>query len=175
MGALALAAALVFAPAGRYIPSPQAAGTGQTGGTWETAETAESGAGERDPAPQPAQAPVPPLRVQAAPLADEILTDAVSPVGTTINLFDYWITSQYAPDDTDPPDMDQGINQGHLLRFSRVSQNQPNIINRYTGSAQPRPGIVRDLLQNGYPVLSEDGESLSYLFDPNQPSAGKAS
>lgn len=175
MGALALAAALVFAPAGRYIPSPQAAGTGQTGGTWETAETAETGAGERNPAPQPAQNAVPPLRVQAAPLADEILTDAVSPVGTTINLFDYWITSQYAPDNTDPPDMDQGINQGHLLRFSRVSQNQPNIINRYTGSAQPRPGIVRDLLQNGYPVLSEDGESLSYLFDPNQPSAGKAS
>ena len=45
---LALAAALVFAPAGRYIPSPQAAGTGQTGGTWETAETAESGAGEAE-------------------------------------------------------------------------------------------------------------------------------
>lgn len=176
MGALALAAALLFAPAGRYIPAPQAAGTGQTGETARTAETAESGAGETEPAPQhPAQAPVLPMQAQAAPLADEILTDAVSPVGTTINLFDYWITSQYAPDNIDPPDMDQGINQGHLLRFSRVSQSQPNIINRYTGSAQPRSGIVRDQLQSGYPVLSENGESLSYLFDPNQPSAGKAS
>ena len=160
--------------AGTY-PRPQAAGTGQTGETARTAETAESGAGETDAAQHPAQDAVLPMQAQAVPLADEILTDAVSPVGTTINLFDYWITSQYAPDNIDPPDMDQGINQGHLLRFSRVSQSQPNIINRYTGSAQPRSGIVRDQLQSGYPVLSENGESLSYLFDPNQPSTGKAS
>lgn len=112
----------------------------------------------------------------ALPLAAaSILTDAVSPVGTTINLFDYWITGQFEPDNVDPANLDQGINAGHLLWFLKRANNQPDPINNYTGSARPYPGIVEDLLQNGYPVLSQNGQSLDYLFDPAQPNAGKAS
>ena len=113
----------------------------------------------------------------AAPLAsDRVLTDAVSPVGTTINLFDYWITTQNAPDTTNPPDMDQGINQGKLLQFTAAAPRNPNGgINDYTGSAKPRTGIVQDLLQNNYPILSQGNQSLNYLFNPNQANPGKAS
>ena len=107
--------------------------------------------------------------------ADDVLTDAVSPVGTTINLFDYWITGQFEPDNVDPANLDQGINAGHLLWFLKNAYNQPNPINNYTGSARPRTGIVRNLLQNGYPALTEDDQSLAYLFNPSLPNAGKAS
>lgn len=108
--------------------------------------------------------------------SDAVLTDAVSPVGTTINLFDYWITTQNAPDTTNPPDMDQGINQGKLLQFTAAAPRNPNGgINDYTGSAKPRTGIVQDLLQNNYPILSQGNQSLNYLFNPNQANPGKAS
>ena len=118
-----------------------------------------------------------PRQAAAAPLAsDAVLTDAVSPVGTTINLFDYWITTQNAPDTTNPPNMDQGINQGKLLQFTAAAPRNPNGgINDYTGSAKPRTGIVQDLLQNNYPVLSQGDQSLNYLFDPTLANPGKAS
>ncbi|PWM59480.1 MAG: hypothetical protein DBX91_05795 [Subdoligranulum variabile] len=102
------------------------------------------------------------------------MPDAVSPIGTTINLFDYWITTRDAPDNVNPPDMDQGINAGRVLRFS-VSPGQGNGLNNYTGSAAPRTGMVDSTLQDGYPMLRESGQSLDYLFDPALPSDGKAS
>ena len=118
-----------------------------------------------------------PRQAAAVPLAsDAVLTDTVSPVGTTINLFDYWITTQNAPDTTNPPNMDQGINQGKLLQFTAAAPRNPNGgINDYTGSAKPRTGIVQDLLQNNYPVLSQGDQSLNYLFDPTLANPGKAS
>ena len=145
--------------------------TGETA-TGETAAvlpaTGESGT---RPSAAPRQA------AGAALLAsDAVLTDAVSPVGTTINLFDYWITTQNAPDTTNPPDMDQGINQGKLLQFTAAAPRNPNGgINDYTGSAKPRTGIVQDLLQNNYPILSQGNQSLNYLFDPTLANPGKAS
>lgn len=108
--------------------------------------------------------------------AGNILTDTVSPVGTTINLFDYWITTRFAPDNVNPADMDQGINAGKLLQFTAAAPRNPNGgINDYTGSDKPRTGIVQNTLQNGYPVLSQGDQSLAYLFNPNLANAGKAS
>ena len=104
--------------------------------------------------------------------AGDILTDGVSPVGTTINLFDYWLTTRFAPDNVDPPDVgNAGINAGHVLRFG----NNPGggAINQYTGSAAPRTGMVDDTLQGGYPQLSDSGQSLDYLFNPNLANQGK--
>ena len=108
--------------------------------------------------------------------AGNILTDTVSPVGTTINLFDYWITTRFAPDNVNPADMDQDINAGKLLQFTAAAPRNPNGgINDYTGSDKPRTGIVQNTLQNGYPVLSQGDRSLAYLFNPNLANAGKAS
>ena len=40
----------------------------------------------------------------AAPrAAGQVVEGTVSPIGTTINLFDYWITTRDAPDNTNPP------------------------------------------------------------------------
>lgn len=137
-----------------------------------TAETATGESATAETGVQAASLPAAP-----APLAsDAVLTDAVSPVGTTINLFDYWITTQDAPDNVNPPDMDQGINQGKLLQFTASAPRRPNGgINDYTGSAKPRTGIVQDLLDNGYPILSQGDQSLAYLFNPTQANPGKAS
>ncbi len=108
------------------------------------------------------------------PLADgEIVTDGVSPIGTTINLFDYWITTRDAPDNVNPPDLNQGINAGKALLFT-ANAGVGSGINNYTGSSAPRTGMVDATLQNGYPQLTQSGQSLDYLFNPSLPNAGKA-
>lgn len=112
----------------------------------------------------------------------------VSPRGTTINVFDYWITSQDDPDNVtqalvnDQGELNerykQGINANHTLKFgagmgTSTDNNESLInswdINYWTGDSAPRQGIVSDTLTDGYPSLSgTDGigtESLSYLFD----------
>lgn len=164
LAALMLASVLLFSGEGWCIPAPRAEGI----------------AGEETEAALAATADTALPAVLAAPSApaeqnDDVLTDTVSPIGTTLNLFDYWITGQFEPDNVDPANLDQGINAGHLLWFLRNAANQPNAINNYTGSANPRTGIVKNTLQNGYPVLSQNGESLAYLFNPDQPNQGKAS
>lgn len=139
-------------------PAPQAA-------TAESAATPEQAA-ETPPAPAqdwPA----------ALPLAEgDVIPDTVTPIGTTIDLFDYWITTRDAPDNVDPPDMDQGINAGRALLFT-ASAPRGSGINDYTGSAAPRTGMVRATLQDGYPTLQQSGQSLNYLFNPGLANAGK--
>lgn len=119
------------------------------------------------------------------PFSDHIV-NGVSPNGTTINLFDYWITSQDASDNTDPADLtNQGINKDHALLFFKNGRGKWN---QWTNSKNPFSGIVKDHLENGYPVLNNldtnnmanvkgrDGnESLRYLFDPSYNCDGKAS
>lgn len=106
----------------------------------------------------------------------------VSPLGTTINLFDYWLTNQTDSDGKNPDDFEnQGINHNHALLFGKGmgDYGQPNYgdWNKWTGDEDPRTGIVDSQLDNGYPVLhltisgtaidGRDGrESLAYLFDP---------
>ena len=120
--------------------------------------------------------------VAPAPAAARAATDdntvaGVSPRGTTINLFDYWLTAQDAADDANPADYKNlGINADHVLKFGKgmgqVSATAPlndTSVNDWTMSSQPRTGIVeRTLAANDYPTLSSalGGGSLAYLFSP---------
>lgn len=129
---------------------------------------------------------------------DDHLVNGLSPSGTTIDLFDYWITSQTDADnvrmkhDYDTNHYDMGINKNHAIIFGRDIpwyNNNPGKWNQWTGNSTPRTGIVRDKLgDDGYPSLNNlnmrtaswlsdrDGnESLAYLFNPNTSAEGKAS
>ena len=110
----------------------------------------------------------------------------LTPFGTTINLFDYWISAQDDADNNNPADYkNQGINAGHILNFGTgmgqsqkpYEANETNV-NQWTQTAQPRTGIVQNELgDDGYPHLNEKvggTESLSYLFDGTERD-GKAS
>lgn len=182
LAALALAAAMLYITA---APPVENAASLRPGGHRAPAATAETATGETA-LPEKSQTAENALTApadggrgvteDALPAAANLVTDTVSPVGTTINLFDYWITTRFAPDNVNPPDMDQGINAGKLLQFTASAPRNPNGgINDYTGSAKPRTGIVQNTLQNGYPILSQGDQSLAYLFNPTLPNAGKAS
>lgn len=114
----------------------------------------------------------------------------VSPLGTTINLFDYWLTTKQTDrDDVNPDDFeDQGINEDHALLFGKGIGDMPKDYgdwNKWTKGVSPRKGIVASQLgEDGYPVLDlttsgtaidgRDGkESLAYLFDPDKSHEGK--
>ena len=107
----------------------------------------------------------------------EHTVQGVTPFGTTINLFDYWISAQNDADNNNPADYkNQGINAGHILNFGAgmgqsqkpYEANETNV-NQWTQTAQPRTGIVQNKLgDDGYPQLNANvggTESLSYLFD----------
>lgn len=126
----------------------------------------------------------------------------VSPRGTTINLFDYWVTGNENNDNWDWSDLSEsqrnsGINSGHTLKFGKGMGNDPDNnndlddnpsndhdssvyvadsdnVNLWTHSGNPRTNIVQSQLEDGYPVLSDSlgGESLDYLFNTDD-GAGK--
>lgn len=100
-----------------------------------------------------------PLRAEAA-ISDHTVP-TISPSGTTINLFDYWVNSE----DHLSVSGSDGINKGHRFKFK--DQGASDDLNRYTGGSSPRFGIVNNVLTGGYPKLTNswDGESLGYLFD----------
>ena len=100
-----------------------------------------------------------PARAEAA-ISDHTVT-TISPSGTTINLFDYWVN----PDDHLSVSGNGGINANHQFKFK--DQGASEELNRYTGGPSPRIGIVNRVLTDGYPKLTDrwDGESLGYLFD----------
>lgn len=120
---------------------------------------------------------------------DNHLVNGLSPSGTTIDLFDYWIDNQTAFDNNNPTDFhNKGINSNHRLLFGRGMQgDQYGSLNNWTGNISPRTGIVQNGLgSDGYPVLNNqtDGtlisgrptnESLAYLFDTNKQVSGKES
>lgn len=132
----------------------------------------------------------------AAPAAavDHVVDDTVSPSGTTIDLFDYWLTTE---DGSENPGniTSAGINAGNQLWFSDGIPEGGNgdygkTINHYVGGGKgPYFGIVApELGHDGYPVLAEgktyslaDGgrqtepRSLAYLFNPLVSSAYKRS
>lgn len=122
------------------------------------------------------------------PFQDKIV-NGLSPNGTTINLFDYWITTKRTDEDNvgyteNNVDIfiNQGINKNHALLFGR-GMSGPNDLgswNIWTESVEPRTGIVKNELgQDGFPVLNlskqidsasklygrNGEESLAYLFD----------
>lgn len=126
---------------------------------------------------------------------DDHTVSGVSPRGTTINLFDYWVTGNANYDNWDWSKLSEdqrnsGINSGHTLKFGKGMGNDPDDnndldddprndhdssvyvaeidnVNKWTHSGNPRTNIVQAQLQDGYPVLSDTlgGESLAYLFD----------
>lgn len=100
-----------------------------------------------------------PLRAEAA-ISDHTVP-TISPSGTTINLFDYWVN----PDDHLSVSGSGGVNAGHKFQFNDGKGDWP--LNQWTGGTSPRPGIVNNTLSDGYPKLSEalGDESLDYLFD----------
>lgn len=89
------------------------------------------------------------------------MVPTISPSGTTINLFDYWVNSE----DHLSVSGSDGINKGHRFKFKDQGANDD--LNRYTGGSFPRSGIVNNVLTGGYPKLTDSwgGESLGYLFD----------
>lgn len=89
------------------------------------------------------------------------MVPTISPSGTTINLFDYWVNSE----DHLSVSGSDGINKGHRFKFKDQGANDD--LNRYTGGSSPRSGIVNNVLTGGYPKLTNNwgGESLGYLFD----------
>lgn len=100
-----------------------------------------------------------PLRAEAA--ISDYTVPTISPSGTTINLFDYWVNSE----DHLSVSGSDGINKGHRFKFK--DQEASDDLNRYTGGPRVRTGIVNNVLAGGYPKLTNrwEGESLGYLFD----------
>ena len=100
-----------------------------------------------------------PLRAEAV-ISDHTVP-TISPSGTTINLFDYWVN----PDNHLSVSGNGGINKNHRFQFK--DQGASKELNRYTGGSQVRTGIVNNVLDGGYPKLTDrwEGESLGYLFD----------
>ena len=100
-----------------------------------------------------------PLRAEAA-ISDHTVP-TISPSGTTINLFDYWVN----PDNHLSVSGNGGINKNHRFQFK--DQGASEELNQYTGGSQVRTGIVNNVLDGGYPRLIDrwEGESLGYLFD----------
>lgn len=100
-----------------------------------------------------------PLRAEAA-IPDHTVP-TISPSGTTINLFDYWVN----PDDHLSVSGSGGVNAGHKFQFNDGKGDWP--LNHWTGNTNPQPGIVSNTLSDGYPQLSGTygGDSLRYLFD----------
>ena len=95
-----------------------------------------------------------------AEISDHTVT-TISPSGTTINLFDYWVN----PDNHLSVSGNGGINASHRFQFNDGQGDAP--LNHWTGNTNPRPGIVSNTLSDGYPQLSGTygGDSLRYLFD----------
>ena len=128
------------------------------------------------------------------PYADHIV-QGISPLGTTIHLFDYWLDSQTAADNginNQHDFLSKGINNDHALLFGNGMGDDQNSIgewNKWTGNEEPYKGIVKSKLgYDGYPHLNlsdklegtlhalKDGhQSLAYLFAPEISVDGKAS
>ncbi len=119
----------------------------------------------------------------------------VSPLGTTIDIFDYWVTAVQENDGevpngiklSDPANIEKyalsGINGQGILKFATEGPSVDNI-NVWTGDkGSIRFGMVQPRLVKGYPVLvanqstgfdgsnpdlpnsTNEGESLAYLFN----------
>lgn len=110
-------------------------------------------------APEPAQA------------IPEQTVSTVSPSGTTINLFDYWVTDAQSNSISG----NSGINSGHQLQFTDGSGAG---INGWSGSGAPTSFVSSTLSDDGYPQIAAGthgsdrsgrfpytSESLAYLFD----------
>ena len=101
-----------------------------------------------------------PTRAEAA--VSDHTVPTISPSGTTINLFDYWVNSE----DHLAISGSDGINKNRKLRFKDGGADG-EALNKWTTNSSPYTGIVNSVLTDGYPKLTDrwDGEPLGYLFD----------
>ena len=123
--------------------------------------------------------------VTDAPFQDH-LVNGVSPNGTTINLFDYWLTERTDSDNEDPWPEDgkiqfpiqqnYGINKDHAFLFgaTMAKDGMPYFgkWNAWTGSNEVYAGIVQDKLVDGYPALNltqAEVDGARYPYDPQGP------
>ncbi len=122
------------------------------------------------------------MAVAAKKLTQKGTVQGVTPNGTVINVFDYWLTDRNSPDSPLLPNHDkptEGINYGHALKFT--ADGIGDSTNHWTGDKNPRTGLVESTLgSDGYPRLTvaaangsgsydNNPESLAYLFDPTAP------
>lgn len=114
-----------------------------------------------------------------APYSDHIV-NGVSPNGTTIDLFDYWVTANQTDADNNSLNganeeqakalINGGINNNHALIFGNglADYNNKNGAqafgswNTWTGDDSPKTGIVQNELgEDGYPVLNLEDSDIS--------------
>lgn len=108
--------------------------------------------------------------VLAAPTA--VSADDARDAGITVNLHDY--TADTVNYEAGGRPWEQTM---HALRFGDGDKTNDSV-NRWTNSEAVLSGILQDTLVNGYPALSTgwlsdsqlDGESLAYLFNPQDTS-----
>lgn len=122
----------------------------------------------------------------------EHIVAGVSPAGTTINLFDYWVTARTDADigvdgikTKENENHSRGINQGHALLFITGDYYgfNPGNWNKWTGDGsmtpntpeKPYAGIVKKNLQDGYPVLNDLNTSDNSLHQSMQDRDGRES
>lgn len=99
-------------------------------------------------------------------------TDEAQDAGITVNLHDYTADAVNYGAGWSP--LEQTM---HALRFGDGDKTNDSV-NRWTNSEAVLSGILQDTLVNGYPALSTgrlsdsqlDGESLAYLFNPQDTS-----
>lgn len=108
------------------------------------------------------------LKAKSSRALEDHTVKGMSPQGTTINLFDYWVNERDSADYPYENNHNGGINAGHQLKFTTAGGS----MNAWTGGINPRQGMVSNTLVNGYPQLSGDQslgmtqtESLDYLFN----------
>lgn len=120
------------------------------------------------------------VAVEQANPAQAGTVEGITPNGTVINLFDYWLIDRVSTheggDLGEGNKSDNGINEGHTLKFT--PNGFGDLTNKWTGNASPRAGIVANRLGgDGYPTLTQwaadnsgtddkDVQSLAYLFNP---------
>ena len=111
----------------------------------------------------------------------------VTPSGTTINMFDYWVTTQgdtgainsHDKGDESYAQNNSGINKDHVFKFIGHESVGVNV---WTGAGNGPRSFVENTLVNGYPAIKAgeyngvtyDETSLAYLFDSSA-QEGKAS
>lgn len=86
----------------------------------------------------------------------------MNPMGTVINLFDYWQSTQTSADNVNAANYkNMGINKNHALKFgSGMGNSSPDspittdTINHWTQSSSVRMGIVDSILNSGYTCSS---------------------
>lgn len=92
----------------------------------------------------------------------------------TLNLFNYDVNtfkefSWYDSHPTSDNGYNRGINRNHDFKFlSNATDPNLALYNKYTNGKKVRFGIVKDKLDDGYPVLKDRDQSLAYLFDNSQ-------